>query len=111
MLWPPLCPRRGVREECPMRCWILAASLFAATTAAIPAAKAADLDQGPPPARYGSAYEDPRYAAISRHPGAPPGYGVPPPPGYGVPPPTAYGVPPPPPYAAPVPRERVYRDD
>ena len=77
-----------------MRRWILAASLLAAASAAIPAARAADLDQGPPPDRYGSAYDDPRYADIYRRQEPPP-----------------YAVPPPPPYAAPVPRERVYRDD
>ena len=77
-----------------MRRWILAASLLAAASAAIPAARAADLDQGPPPDRYGSAYDDPRYADIYRRQEPPP-----------------YAVLPPPPYAAPVPRERVYRDD
>src|SRR5262249_33411815 len=46
----------------------------------------------PPPDRYGSAYDDPRYADIYRRQEPPP-----------------YAVPPP--YAAPVPRERVYRDD
>src|SRR5215813_9945628 len=95
MLRPPLCPRRGVREESPMRRWILAASLLAAASAAIPAARAADLDEGPPPDRYGSAYDDPRYADIYKYPSPPP-----------------YAVPAPRPYAAPpVPREGVYRDE
>ena len=78
-----------------MRSWILAAGLFAAAGAGGPAAKAADLDEGPPPQRYGSVYDDPRYADIYRRPERPP----------------AYAPPPPPPYAAPFPRERVYRDD
>ena len=68
-----------------MRTWILAASLIAAAGAASTNAKAADLDEGPPPNRYGSVYDDPRYADIYRRPE--------------------------PPYAAPVPRERIYRDD
>jgi hypothetical protein len=78
-----------------MRSWILAVSLLAAAGAASPVAQAADLDEGPPPNRYGSVYDDPRYADIYRRPERPP---------------PAF-VPPPPPYAGPVPRERVYRDD
>jgi hypothetical protein len=83
-----------------MRRWVLAASLLAAATAT--GAKAADLYDNPPPDRYGSAYEDPRYADIYRYPG--PG-------------PAPYAVAPPPrpylgPYAGPpIPRERIYRDD
>jgi hypothetical protein len=79
-----------------MRSWVLAAGLLAAAVTSN-AAKAADLDEGPPPDRYGSAYEDPRYADIYRYP-RPPAYAPPPgpPPGY---------------YGGPVPRERVYRDD
>jgi hypothetical protein len=72
-----------------MRTWMLAASLLAAAGAASSNANAADLDEGPPPNRYGSAYDDPRYADIYRRP----------------------EYPLPPPYAAPVPRERIYRDD
>ena len=68
-----------------MKSWLLAASLLAAavTTTGV---QAADLDDGPPPDRYG-AYDDPRYADI-----------------YKYPPPPAYGGP-------PLPRERVYRDN
>ena len=78
-----------------MRSWVLAASLMAAvvTTTGV---RAADLDDGPPPDRYGSAYDDPRYADIYRYPKGPE---------YGVP---RYA---PRPYVVPVPRERVYRDD
>ena len=47
-----------------MRTWILAASLLAAAGAASSNANAADLDEGPPPDRYGSVYDDPRYADI-----------------------------------------------
>jgi hypothetical protein len=77
-----------------MRSWILAVSLLAAAGTAGPVAQAADLDEGPPPNRYGSVYDDPRYADIYRRPERPPAF-----------------VPPPPPYAGPLPRERVYRDD
>ncbi|HJU31024.1 MAG TPA: hypothetical protein VJ740_06210 [Hyphomicrobiaceae bacterium] len=76
-----------------MRSWVLAASLLAAAVSS--GAQAADLDEGPPPDRYGSAYDDPRYADIYKYPRPP-----------------AYVPAPPPPYAAaPLPRERVYRDD
>jgi hypothetical protein len=78
-----------------MRSWILAASLFAAAGSGGLPAQAADLDEGPPPQRYGSVYDDPRYADIYGRPERPP----------------AYALPPPPPYAAPLPRERVYHDD
>jgi hypothetical protein len=79
-------------EICAMRSWVWAAGLIAA---AFTAAQAADLDEGPPPERYGSAYDDPRYADMYKYPSPP-----------------TYGVPPPRPYAAPpVPRERVYRDE
>ena len=81
-----------------MRSLVLAASLLAAAVAT--GARAADLDEGPPPDRYGSAYDDPRYADIYKYP-RPPGYAVPPP----------GPMPRPPPYAGPVPRERVYRED
>jgi hypothetical protein len=78
-----------------MRSWVLAASLLAA--AAATGAQAADLYDAPPPDRYGSAYDDPRYADI---------YKYPPPAPYAVPP-RAYER-----YAEPpIPRERVYRDD
>src|SRR5438034_2960808 len=78
-----------------MRSWVLAASLLA--TATTTGAQAADLYDGPPPDRYGSAYEDPRYADIYRYPARPP---------YAVPP-RAYER-----YAEPpIPRERVYREE
>ena len=80
--------------ESAMRSWIWALSLLAAAGAVGGVAKAADLDEGPPPERYGSVYDDPRYNDIYRRPERPPAY-----------------VPPPPPYAAPPPRERVYRND
>lgn len=70
-----------------MRSWVLAAGLLAAA-AMTTGAQAADLDEGPPPDRYG-AYDDPRYSDIYKYPR---------PPGYAVPPPV-------------VPREPVYRDD
>ena len=50
-----------------MRSWVLAAGLLAA--AVTTGAQAADLDEGPPPDRYGSAYDDPRYADIYKYPG------------------------------------------
>ncbi len=78
-----------------MRSWVLAASLLAA--AAATGAQAADLYDAPPPDRYGSAYDDPRYADI---------YKYPPPRPYAAPP-RAYER-----YAEPpIPRERVYRED
>jgi len=86
-----------------MRSWVLAAGLLAA--AFTTGARAADLDEGPPPDRYGSAYDDPRYADIYKYPNGPQAYGVPPPGAYGRP----YAGPPP--YAGPVPRERVYREE
>ena len=77
-----------------MRGWVLAAGLLAA--AAATGAQAADLYDGPPPDRYGSAYEDPRYADIYKYP-----------PPYAVRPPRAFER-----YAEPpIPRERVYRED
>jgi hypothetical protein len=80
-----------------MRSWVLAAGLLAA--AAATGAQAADLYDDPPPGRYGSAYEDPRYADIYKYPAPPP---------YVVPPPRPY----PGPYAGPpIPRERVYREE
>ena len=94
-----------------MRSWVFAASLMAA--AVTTGAQAADLDEGPPPDRYGSAYDDPRYADIYKYP-RPPAYGVPPPGPYAVVrrPMPAHPMPGPPPYAGPpIPRERVYRDD
>src|SRR6516225_7232940 len=76
-----------------MRSWVLAAGLMAA--AVTTGAQAADLDEGPPPDRYGSAYDDPRYADIYKYPSPPP-----------------YAAPPPRPYAGPpIPHERVYRDE
>ena len=50
-----------------MRSWVLAAGLLAARD--FDGAQAADLDDGPPPDRYGSAYDDPRYADIYKYPG------------------------------------------
>src|SRR5262245_22615768 len=78
-------PGEASERRVSMRTWILAASLIAAAGAASTNAKAADLDEGPPPNRYGSVYDDPRYADVYRRPE--------------------------PPYAAPVPRERIYRDN
>jgi hypothetical protein len=89
-----------------MRSWVLAASLLAATFTT--GARAADLDEGPPPDRYGSAYDDPRYADIYKYPRGP--IGVPPPGAYGGPYSGPYAAAPPP-YPGPVPRERVYRDE
>ena len=60
-----------------MRSWVLAAGLLA--VAAATGAQAADLYDGPPPDRYGSAYDDPRYADIYRYPVPPPRYAAPPP--------------------------------
>jgi hypothetical protein len=82
-------------KEAAMRSWVLAAGLLAFATAT--GAQAADLYDGPPPDRYGSAYDDPRYADIYKYP-VPPPYAAPPR-LYGE-----YGGP-------PVPRERVYRED
>jgi hypothetical protein len=65
-----------------MKSWVLAAGLLAAA-ATTSAAWAADLDEGPPPDRYG-AYEDPRYADVYRHP-QPPAYPPPAGPRYGGP--------------------------
>ena len=48
-----------------MKSWVLAVGLLAAATST--QAVAADLDDGPRD-RYGSAYEDPRYADIYRYP-------------------------------------------
>jgi hypothetical protein len=81
-----------------MRSLVLAAGLMAAVVTT--GARAADLDDGPPPDRYGSAYDDPRYADIYKYPQGP---------GY-APPPYASPYAGPPPYAAPIPRERVYRE-
>ena len=75
-----------------MRSWVLAAGVLAAAVIS-PNAKAADLDEGPPPDRYGSVYDDPRYADIYRRPERPPPVVVPPP------------------YRGPVPREHIYRDE
>ena len=74
-----------------MKSWVLAASLLAAA-ATTTTGWAADLDEGPPPDRYG-AYEDPRYADMYARPQPPPAY-----------------VPPPPRYAPPVPPGYVHRD-
>ena len=69
-----------------MKSWVLAASLLAAA-ATTTTGWAADLDEGPPPDRYG-AYEDPRYADMYARPQPPPAYLPPPryapavPPGY-----------------------------
>ena len=82
-----------------MRSWILVVSLLAATGAASASAKAADLDEGPPPDRYGSVYEDPRYADIYRRPE------------YRQPERPFAGTPPLPYAGPPLPRDRVYRDD
>ena len=80
-----------------MRGWVLAAGLLA--VAAATGAQAADLYDGPPPDRYGSAYDDPRYADIYRYPVPPPRYAAPPPRAF-----ERYAEP-------PIPRERVYRED
>ena len=64
-----------------MRSWVFAASLMAA--AVTTGAQAADLDEGPPPDRYGSAYDDPRYADIYKYP-RPPAYVAPMPTGHVV---------------------------
>ena len=70
-----------------MRSLVLAAGLAVAMSTG---AFAADLDEGPPPPyRQGSAYDDPRYGDIYRHPDRPP----------------------PPAYGAPRPPAAVYRDD
>ena len=58
-----------------MKSWVLAASLLAA--AATTTVRAADLDEGRPPDRYG-AYEDPRYTDMYARPQPPPAY-LPPP--------------------------------
>ncbi|KAB2916297.1 MAG: hypothetical protein F9K29_11855 [Hyphomicrobiaceae bacterium] len=74
-----------------MKSWVLAAGLLAAAVSS--GAQAADLDDGPPLDRYGSAYEDPRYADIYRYPSRP-----------------QYSEPVP--YARPpVPPAPIYRDD
>jgi hypothetical protein len=91
-----------------MKRWLMAASLLAVFATGT---QAADLDDNDGPYdRYGSAYDDPRYADVYRHPGAPP-YGdkhlAPPYAGPPAAPPYAdkYGPPPfadkryPPPYA------------
>lgn len=83
-----------------MRSLALAASLVAAVITT--GARAADLDDGPLPDRYGSAYDDPRYSDIYKYPRGP---------GYAVPPPYASPYAGPPPYAGPIPRERVYREE
>ena len=78
-----------------MKRWLVAAGLaaLAVGTAAV-TASAADLDyRDVPRDRYGSAYEDPRYADVYGRPPAPP-------------PVTAYRD-----YAPPIPREPVYRDE
>jgi hypothetical protein len=75
-----------------MKSLVLAAGLLA--VAATQGARAADLDEGPPPDRYGSAYDDPRYVDMYRRPERPP-----------------YAIAPPPPYAGPVPPGRVYREE
>jgi hypothetical protein len=82
-----------------MKSWVLAASLLAAA-ATTTTVWAADLDEGPPPDRYG-AYEDPRYADMYAHPQPPPAY---------VPPPSRYASPVPQGYAPPVPPGYVHRD-
>ena len=93
MFPPPVCRRdkggwTDGEEIRAMRSWVLAAGLLAA--AATTGAKAADLDEGPPPDRYGSAYDDPRYADIYKYPRR----------RNGVPPPGVYGGPYSGPYAA-----------
>lgn len=71
-----------------MKSWVLAAGLMAAAMST--GAQAADLDEGPPPDRRGSVYDDPRYADIYRYPDRPR----------------------PPPYVVqPPPRDYVYRDN
>jgi hypothetical protein len=97
--------------------WLRAVAIVATALAiGLPAAQAADLDYyDPGPRRFGSAYDDPRYAdlygdtparppSIERHYAAP----YPPPyrpqPDYAPRPTYGYGYP-------PIPREPVYRDD
>jgi hypothetical protein len=58
---------RGEEEIAEMRSWVLAVGLLAAATSG--QAMAADLDDGPSD-RYGSAYDDPRYADMYRYPEA-----------------------------------------
>ena len=71
-----------------MKSWVLAASLLIAAGGTT-TVRAADLDEGPPPDRYG-AYDDPRYSDMYGHP-RPPAYVPPPPPRYAAPPvPPAY---------------------
>lgn len=57
-----------------MRCWVLAGLLTAAVSVGSTRAPAADLNDGPPPDRYGSAYDDPRYADMYKYPSRPPQY-------------------------------------
>jgi hypothetical protein len=78
--------------------WFRAAVLSAAAVAsAVPAVRAADIGDTPPDRRYGSAYDDPRYADLyGEEPTAPPR--------------------PEPRYVerydhVPIPREPIYRDD
>jgi hypothetical protein len=56
-----------------MKSWVLAAGLLAAAVST--AANAADLYEGPPDRRYGSAYDDPRYGEMYRYPDPGPRYG------------------------------------
>lgn len=70
-----------------MKAWMLAAMLGLSLVPT--GAKAADLDDGPPPPRYGAPYDDRRYSDIYRYPDRP------------VPPARVYrdeGYPPPPRY-------------
>jgi hypothetical protein len=61
--------RQGKEEIAYMKSWVLAAGLLAAAMSG--QAMAADLDDGGPgPDRYGSAYDDPRYADMYRYPDA-----------------------------------------
>lgn len=81
-----------------MRKWLLAAVAVGSLAASAPAALAADLNYYDPPQRYGSAYDDPRYADLYGHSPPPP---IPERRYYGEP--YGYG-------AVPIPKEPVYRD-
>jgi hypothetical protein len=85
-----------------MRSWLVAVGLAAATTAGSAGfALSADLNYRDEPNRYGSAYDDPRYADLY-------GSRPPPPPAPPIyPRPYAYGYGPPP---GPVPPAPIYRD-
>ena len=84
-----------------MRNWLLAAIATASLAMSAPAVLAADLNYYDPPQRYGSAYDDPRYADLYGHQPQPPPPPLPEKRYYGE----HYGY-----NAVPIPREPVYRD-